>query len=166
LCFLGIIVDFFSRFRAMADPLSVAGLAAGVISLGLQVAGGITNYIDALSCRRQDISSVRQQNDALRNTLQVIKTSLSQLQHDHQDATVAVREWLDSCKNELEALESLIVNFTACDQPMVTAGWKNKVKNKRKKLLYPFSHPKLEQLETRLHNANAALQLALQTLGL
>ncbi|TGJ81341.1 hypothetical protein E0Z10_g7415 [Xylaria hypoxylon] len=148
----------------MADPLSVAGLAISVVSLGLQVAGGITDYIDALNCRRQDIMSVKQQNDSLRKTLQVIETSLSQFPRDHQDATVAVRECLDLCKQELKALESLVVDFAAYDQP--TTGRKDKIKNNGKKLLHPFSRPKLEQLEARLRNANSALQLGLQTLGL
>lgn len=148
----------------MADPLSVAGLAIGVVALGLQVARNITDYIDALNCREQDISSIRQQNDSLRKTLQVVETSLSQLRRDHQNATVAVREWLDLCEKELQALESLVVNITACDQS--TTNRKIKIKNKGEKLFYPFHRPKLEQLDTRLRNANAALQLALQTLGL
>ncbi|KAI0436950.1 hypothetical protein F4803DRAFT_197268 [Xylaria telfairii] len=148
----------------MADPLSVAGLATGVVSLGLQVAGGITDYIDALNCRSQDILLVKQQNESLQRTLQVVETSLSQFQRDHQVATVAARECLDLCKQELKALQSLVVDITACDQP--TADRKSKIKNKGKRLLYPFSRPKLEQLETRLRNTNATLQLALQSLGL
>ncbi|RYP45967.1 hypothetical protein DL768_007749 [Monosporascus sp. mg162] len=127
----------------MADPLSVAGLAIGVVSLGLQVTGGITDYIDALNCRDQDIAL---------------------LQRDHQAATAAVRECLDSCKKELQVLESLVAELVACDQS--TTGRKNKIKNQGKKLLYPLNRPKLEQLGTRLRNVNATLQLALQTLGL
>lgn len=148
----------------MADPLSVAGLAISVISLGIQVSGGITTYIDGLNCRDQDIASVRQQNDSLVKIVQVVETSLSQLENDHQVATATTRECLQSCTKEIEALESLVSDLTACDQ--FTTGRRDKIKNKGKKLLYPFSRPKLEQLETRLHNANATLQLALQTLGL
>lgn len=148
----------------MVDPLSVAGLATGVVSLGLQVAGGITDYIEALNCRSQEILSVKQQNESLQRTLQVVETSLSQFRRDHQTATVAVRECLDLCKQELKALESLVVDVTACDQP--TTDRKSKIKNKGKRLLYPFSRPKLEQLETTLRNTNATLQLALQSLGL
>jgi cysteinyl-tRNA synthetase len=148
----------------LSPVVTFAGLAVGVVSLGLQVAGGITGYIDALHFRDQDISSVRRQNDRLQKTLRVVETSISQLQCDHQDATAEVQECLNSCNNELKALESLVANFTACDQS--TTGQKIKIKDKGKKLLYPFSRPKLEQLETKLRDANAALQLALQTLGL
>ncbi|KAK3297421.1 uncharacterized protein B0H64DRAFT_392114 [Chaetomium fimeti] len=149
----------------MADPLSVAGLAMGVVSLGIQVSQGITTYIDALNCRDQDLLSVRERNNSLRQTLQVVERSRSQLEDDHQVATAAIRECLDSCNKELGVLEDLVIYLTACDQSN-TASLIGKVRNKSKKLLYPFSRPKLEQLETRLRNANAALQLALQILGL
>lgn len=148
----------------MADPLSVAGLAAGVVSLGIQVSQGITTYIDALNCRDQDIVSVRQRNDSLRRTLSVVETSHSQLEDDHQVATAAIRECLASCNMELNLLENLVADLTTCDR--FTAGLIGKAKNKGKKLLYPFSRPKLEQLEARLRNANMALQMALQSLGL
>lgn len=149
---------------AMADPLSVASLAAGVVSLGIQVSQGITAYIDALQCRDEDIASVRRRNESLRKTLRVVETSRSHLEGDHQVATAAIRAYLDSCNRELSALDNLVVHLTTCDD--ITTGLIDKVKNKSKRLLYPFSRPKLEQLEARLRNANMALQLALQILGL
>ncbi|KAK8149225.1 hypothetical protein G3M48_007755 [Beauveria asiatica] len=150
----------------MADPLSVAGLAFAVVSLGLQVTAGITDYFDALSSRDQDIASARQQNDTLRKTLRVIESSSSRLrlQNDHRPATAALRECLDSCKKELQALEMTVAELVSCDQ--ATTCRKDKIRNQGKKLLYPFNRPKLEQIATNLHNINSNLQLALQTLGL
>ncbi|RYP06294.1 hypothetical protein DL765_009565 [Monosporascus sp. GIB2] len=148
----------------MADPLSVDGLAISVVSLGLQVTRGIADYIDALNSHDENIASVRQQNDSLRKTFQVVETSLSQLQRDHQAATATVRECLDSCKKELQVLESLVAELVVDDQS--TTCRKNKIKIQGKRLLYPFSRPKLEQLGTRLRYINATLQLTLQTLGL
>jgi hypothetical protein len=149
----------------MADPLSVAGLAAGLVSLGLQTCGGITKYIDALDCREQDITSIKQHNNSLRNTIQVVETSLTQLHRDHPGPTAAVRSCLDSCGNELRALDDLVAQLAA-GFDRSTTGRRNKVKSQGKKLLYPFSRPKLEQLETRLRNANVTLQPALQALGM
>lgn len=148
----------------MADPLSVAGLAFAVVSLGLQVTGGITHYFDALNSRDQDIASARQQNDTLQKTLQVVETSISRLQHDHNAATAALHECLDSCKKELQALEHIVAELVDCDQ--ATSSRRNNIRNRGKRLLYPFNRPKLEQIATRLHHINATLQLALQTLGL
>lgn len=39
----------------MADPLSVAGLATGVVSLGLQVTGGLLSYLVAIRSREDDL---------------------------------------------------------------------------------------------------------------
>ncbi|CAG9980464.1 unnamed protein product [Clonostachys byssicola] len=150
----------------MANPLSVAGSAVAVVSLGLRVTGGITEYIDALQSRDQYIASVRQKNDTLRKTLQVVEASLSrlQLQGDHQAAAQVVRECLDTSMKELKALEDLITELTVGDPSLPRR--QSKLKTQGKKLMYPFSRPKLEQLGTRLGHINAALQLALQTLGL
>lgn len=138
-----------SLYLNMADPLSVAGLAAGVVSLGLQVSGGITTYIDALNCRDQDIASVRQQNECLQKILGICKTSRSQFERSHQDAAKAVGDHLDLCEKDLQALESLVTELTAGDQPTVRR--RDRLRNTGKKLLYPYNRPKLEQLETKLH---------------
>ncbi|VUC33350.1 unnamed protein product [Clonostachys rosea] len=150
----------------MANPLSVAGSAVGVVSLGLRVTGGITEYIDALQSRDQYIESVRQKNDTLRKTLQIVEASLSRLQQqgDHQAAAQVVRECLDTSMKELKALEDLITELTVGNPSLPRR--ESKLKTQGKKLMYPFSRPKLEQLGTRLGHINAALQLALQTLGL
>ncbi|KAK4247357.1 hypothetical protein C7999DRAFT_41321 [Corynascus novoguineensis] len=148
----------------MADPLSISGLAAGLVSLGLQVSGGITQYFDALECRDQDLSSARQLNDALQKTLRVIETHVAQLKSGHHAATAAVQTCLDSCKTDLQALQRLVAELAGPDQ--VVAGRVSKIKSRSQKLLYPFSRPKLQQLEAKLRNANATLQLAMQTLEL
>ena len=148
----------------MADPLSAAGLALSVVSLGLQLSGGIAAYIDALNCREKEIASVRHQNDSLQKFLQVIESSLPRFQPNHSAATAVVHEYLNSCKTELGALESLVSEFTGCDKP--TTSRKDNLKAEGKKLLYPFSRPKLEQLEARISRINSALQLALQALDL
>jgi hypothetical protein len=150
--------------RAMADPLSVAGLAAGLMSLGLQVCACITEYIEALDCHEQDIASVRQQNDSLRKTLRIVEASLCQLQCDHQEAAAAVHDCLDSVKQKLKALDALVAKLAGCRQPTTSRG--NRIKNQGKKLLYPFSRSKLAQLDTELRNANTTLQLTLHVLVL
>ena len=148
----------------MADPLSVAGLTAGLVSLGLQVSGGITQYIDALDCREAEISSAKQLNDCLQKTLQFIEESLSDFRNDHHAATAVVQACLETCKANLKTLHNLLAELAGPGQTMT--GRRSRIKSQGKKLLYPFSRPKLQQLETNLRNANATLQSALQALGL
>lgn len=148
----------------MSDPLSLIGLGAGLVSLGLQVSGGITKYLDALDCRDQDIASVRQQNKALEKSLGFISTTLAQPSNGSQhDGSAALQECLASCNVELKALNSLVADLSDSGDP--TAGMRGRIKSRHKKLLYPFNRPKLEQLDRRLCRANQALQLPLQTLS-
>lgn len=56
----------------MADPISVAGLVTGVISLGLQVAGGLSNYLDAVKGRSEELHSVKQQATNMKDQLLTI----------------------------------------------------------------------------------------------
>lgn len=100
----------------MADPLSVAGLTAGMVSLGLQVCGGITSYLDALKCGEQDIASTRQQTDRLDKALQAVEASLLQPQQKHQAPTAAVHGCLDSCSQEFKALQTLMDQLAGPDQ--------------------------------------------------
>ncbi|KAH7144678.1 hypothetical protein DER46DRAFT_630165 [Fusarium sp. MPI-SDFR-AT-0072] len=92
----------------MADPLSVTWLALAVVSLGLQVTGGITDYFDSLKSRDQDIASVVQRNDTLRKTLRLIESSISRFQNDHRTATETLRQFLHSSSEELKVLESML----------------------------------------------------------
>ncbi len=151
----------------MADPLSIVGLAAGLVSLGLQVGGGIKTYLDALDCREQDMASVRQQNDTLAATLRTIETLLipSQLEPAHQKATEAVRDCLDSCRKELNSLSHLVTDLTGCSAS-TAVGRRDRIKAEGKRVLYPFTRPKLDELGKRLHSANATLQLSLQMLNM
>ncbi|KAK8084396.1 hypothetical protein PG997_005667 [Apiospora hydei] len=65
----------------MAEPLSLAASVAGLISLGLQVTGGIAKYLDAAKCRDEELSAVRQQNALLTDTLATIEKTTGKLSH-------------------------------------------------------------------------------------
>jgi hypothetical protein len=70
----------------MADPVSIAGTAIGVVSLGLSLCQGLTQYLQALRCRREDIDSTSCQIDCLQSAFVVIKDALANLSSDHQSA--------------------------------------------------------------------------------
>lgn len=148
----------------MADPLSIAASVAGLVSLGIQVGGGIITYLDAIKCRADDIASVKRQAQNFEKVLRIIQTALSRVDSSHQVPTTVVAECLESCEAELKGLDDFVSELTggSSSQP----SFKDKVKEKAKKLAYAFDQPKLEQLESRLSRVNGILQTALQALGL
>ncbi|EMR71891.1 putative ankyrin repeat-containing protein [Eutypa lata UCREL1] len=148
----------------MADPTSIVGLAAGLVSLGIQVCGGITAYLDAVKCRADDITSVNRQAQNFGNVLRIIQTALARVDPSHQVSTTVVDECLKSCESEVKGLKDFVSGLVGSDisQPK----FMDKIKEKTRKLTYVFDRPKLEQLEGRLSRVNGIFQTALQALDL
>ncbi|KAL2016475.1 hypothetical protein VTK56DRAFT_3471 [Thermocarpiscus australiensis] len=139
------------------DPVSL-------VSLGLQVCGGIATYLEGLDCHERHILTLRQEKEQLEKALQVIQTSLSYLQPAHPELTDRARACLNSCVKELNALDKEARKFAARGNH--TAGLGAKIRVHGKKLLYPFNRPRLKALEERVRNTNGTLQLLLNTLAL
>ncbi|RYP37239.1 hypothetical protein DL767_003058 [Monosporascus sp. MG133] len=148
----------------MADPISVVGLVAGLASLGIQVCGGITNYVDAVKCRADDVASARRQAQSFKNLLQIIQATVAQVDSNHRVSTTAVVECIKSCETELKTLESFVSELTG--DVTSPANFKGKIKEQTRKLSYAFNRSKLDQLEARLARANGIFQTAVQSLGL
>lgn len=146
----------------MADPLSLAASAAGLLSLGIQVTQGISKYLDALKGRREDLDAVRRKNDALGHILDSVKSTVSSPQPlDRPHAAVA--DCIATCEGELEGLETLVAQLAGCKNAQT---WKARLQNQSKKLSYPFKQSKVQQLSQRLDQVNGTLQVALGGLGM
>lgn len=146
----------------MADPLSVAGLAAGLVSLSLQVTSGITEYLDALKCRAEELDAVRKHNESLRASIVVIQSSVAKAQPHHQASSQVVLDSIKYCKCEIKALDHLVAELTGYD----SGTWRQRMQLKGKKLRYAFDRPKIQHLTNRLSQANATVGTALQVLGM
>lgn len=149
----------------MADPISLAGLTAGLVSLGLQISEGVVKYIDALKCREEEITLAKQQADSLTNLIHTIETAAQQFQSAHPVVSTAVQSCIVSCKAELAALEALVLELAGPAQS-ASGGLRTTLKSHGKKLAYVFERSNLEKLEQRLERANGKLMLVLQTLGM
>lgn len=127
----------------MADPLSIAASVAGLISLGLQAASGITTYVDAVRGRKGDISSVETQVRHMQELLKLVENVAAKLEPSHS-ATAAFLKASASVEPEIKALE----------EGLPKAG--------SKKFTYPFYRPTMERLQTQLVRVNTMLQDAVQ----
>ncbi|KAK4224141.1 hypothetical protein QBC38DRAFT_25931 [Podospora fimiseda] len=148
----------------MADPISLVGLTAGLVSLGLQISEGAFKFIDALKCRKEEIASTRRQVDDFKSLITSIETAAQQFQTGYPTIKIAVLNCINSCKTELTGLESFLVELI--EQDPSTTGLRAHLKSHGKKLVYPFERPKIEKLEKTLDSANGKLLLVLQTLGI
>lgn len=145
-----------------AEAVGLVASVAGLVSLGLQVTGGILKYLDAFDSRQEELAYVRQQNDALRSTLLAIDSASSNFQPQRSEFAAAVAQTIVSCKKELSAVEALHVDLADGDR----STWTMRLDNKKKKLTYAFHRSKIQQLAQRLQQANETLKLTLIGSGL
>jgi len=146
----------------MSDPISIAGTASGLVSLGIQVYGGLNTYLNAVKSRDEDLASARRLADSLRASLRVIDASIQTLQQRYTTPTDTVTKCLQACQTELHALETLLADIE--DSNAKSTGLKGKLKDGKKKLSYPFHQPTLHKVEASVSRVNAVLQTAIQTL--
>jgi hypothetical protein len=148
----------------MADPLSIAGLAAGVISLRLQVAGGLSDYLDAVKGRTEELNSAKQQTNNMKNLLLTIQNLLPQVESSWPKSANMIELQVKSCNIELSALHALLSKLS---QPGLSdSSIRLKIAEQKKKLTYPFNRSDIKRVEERLAKVNSALQTALQVTGL
>ncbi|KAI1748981.1 hypothetical protein F4782DRAFT_338738 [Xylaria castorea] len=144
----------------MADPLSIAGLVTGVISLGLQVVGGLSDYLDAVKGRAEELSSAKRQTTNMKDLLLVIEDLLPQVKNTRPTSATSLERHIQSCNTEISALYVLVSKLS---QPASSSsGIRLKLAEQKQKLTYPFKRSHLGHLEERLIKVNSALQTALQ----
>lgn len=147
----------------MSDPVSLAGTALGVVSLGLILCQGLTDYLQALECRKADIESTSRQVDCLQSALNVINVALAKFSPDHQNAGHVVEGCLHLCEEEIKRLSDKLNEFK--DQSHFNS-FNKKLQLQAQKLAYPFKQGNLRRLEDSVVKINRILLTALQAMGL
>ncbi|KAF0317341.1 hypothetical protein GQ607_015388 [Colletotrichum asianum] len=148
----------------MAEPVGIIGTAAGLVSLGLQLYGEISNYLDAVKGRQEDLDFARRQCMNLKRCIDAIDTAITSPtflltgSRDTLDASV------QDCQRELGALNELVLRLQGPPSPASTVS--AKLREKGRKLAFPFLRKGMQELESRLESTINVLQLSTQTLGL
>ncbi|KAH9232736.1 hypothetical protein K456DRAFT_397288 [Colletotrichum gloeosporioides 23] len=125
-----------------AESVGLAASVAGLLSLGLQVTEGIVKYVDAFDCRQEDLAWAKLRNDSLRTTMRAIEASLPSLRNQHQEYVEAAIQNIEACKEKLRFVESLRLELI----DSTTSTSKLRLETGKKRLMYPFRRPKLQQL--------------------
>jgi hypothetical protein len=145
----------------MSDPLSAAGTAVGIVSLGIQVCQGLINYIQAAKGRKEEIQ------DSIQEVQQVVLLiySLNNILHeiDARRCTESLGASLKKCYASLEKLQGFLVRL---DPPQQTAGTLRIARDARHSLIYPFQQPKVNSLHQSLQKDLSNLKLAIQAVSL
>ncbi|KAF5624633.1 uncharacterized protein FTJAE_10226 [Fusarium tjaetaba] len=130
----------------MAEPVGITGTAVGIVSFGLQLYTGISEYLDAVKGRDEDLQTAKQYAKILRDNLGSIEETIGAIGSEYAVARYAIEQ---------------------C--PMVDpTNRTEQVKKCLRKLSYPFKKKDITRLQDRLsltnnvlHTAALALQLAI-----
>ncbi|KAG7060080.1 Ankyrin repeat-containing domain protein [Colletotrichum scovillei] len=144
------------------ESVGLAASVAGLLSLGLQITGGIVKYMDAFKGRDEELRNVKKQNDNLAVSLCAMKTVLAGLQGQSPAVAAAVDQNIRSCEEDLRALEALSIQLS----DHAGNNWTKRLENKKKKATFAFHRPKLRDLELQIQRAHGTLQLIQGSLGL
>lgn len=146
----------------MADPLSISASVAGLISLGVQVASGITQYLDAVRERKDDVASAKTLVIRMQDLLQRVDKVAARVEPTHGTSSAFLRATA-SVQPELQAMDEFVRSLDTKKVSSSSHEFLGKVYVQAKKLTYPFHRPTMERLQSRLDRVNLMLQAALQT---
>ncbi|KGO45164.1 hypothetical protein PEX1_000030 [Penicillium expansum] len=140
----------------MSDPLSIAGTAVGIISLGLQVCGEIVSFCQAWRGFNEDIQNISEKADAARMPLRTLR----ELIEDFHTTDPAIARDLE---NKARSIEQVIKRLkTATDRYATGTSNTESFRLQLKKAAYPFKKEALREIASDLESVQAMLQTALQ----
>lgn len=145
----------------MSDPLSVAGGAVGVISLGLQVSKGLTTYYSHFQSYDDEIAHITRKSEALHRLLEDLDEPLRKAENGNGNVSTQVRSSVDACEAGLRRLHAAVEKYGNLAVP---TSREDKIRALRKRTLYPFKRATLQDLNNTLEELQANLQLAMNVL--
>ncbi|KAK1996914.1 hypothetical protein LX36DRAFT_682104 [Colletotrichum falcatum] len=149
----------------MAEPVGITGTAAGLVSLGLQLYGEISKYLNAVKGRQKDLGRARRHCQTLQMCIDAIAAAASPSRGNNAQTDAALNACVLSCESELRALEALVARLQGPPTP-AGGSLSAKLREKGREYAFPFHRESILELERTLESTNGVLQTALQTLGL
>ncbi|KAI1779064.1 hypothetical protein F4818DRAFT_238325 [Hypoxylon cercidicola] len=146
----------------MADPIGITGTAVGIVSLCLQLYGGLKNYLDNFRDRDEYISKALLRLDLLRSLTNDVESTIPTLQSGHYAPSQAVLLSLKACETEMKSLDAELQKFKGT----TSVNLREKLKEAKRKVQFPFARSELDKLVCGLDRMNSLLKLALQGLQL
>ena len=147
----------------MADPVSVAGSAVGVISIAIQVCQGLLSYYNAWRSYDVQVSHVYDKIHGLNATLQHLHSSLEKLDSTKSPAAQNVLRSITSCDAGVEALRVTFEKFSSTRAPQ---GVREKLHSYSRQTMFPFKQDTLQSMKVIVTDLQDNLVSALQVLEL
>lgn len=148
----------------MADPVSVAGTAVGVISLGIQVTQSLVNFYNSYKGQKSDLAHTTERLDGLLEILQSLQKTLSdrKFQADERSFLEGVETSIKNCEELIEELQHEWQQLSKAS----SKGIMGNIKIAGRRVTYPFRQSTLQKLDESIDEIRANLSFALEVLQL
>lgn len=139
----------------MGDPLSVAGTAVGIISLGLSVCKTIVDYGRAYRGFDEDIQNLKSKAESLGENLEVLKDTIEYTRTARPETAIVLSNKTIRIERVLLRLESKLKRYGPSKSSESLA------RKTFKKTTYPFRKDEFRDLAADLDSVQDDLQAAL-----
>lgn len=148
----------------MGEPLSVAGSAVGIISLGIQVCQGLVQYADAIRGHQLDVDDGMDEVRSLLAIFKSLEQTITRIETDSPKNAKSLVEHLRQAEVKLRSLEEVL---TEVGIPANTSSTiKGKMKETYRVAIYPMKRSKLKGARQNVQSILGILTTALQTVDL
>lgn len=145
----------------MVEALGVASGVAGLISLRISACQGILAYYNVFRDSREDIDQMCASMENVAKTLLPIDLTIHQ-GHFDQNIIAAVESSIILCTQGIHTLKKKLnkIRSTETDSTL-----KTRLRNTKRRLLYPFKESTLAKLKEICHDLKTNLGLAIDALN-
>ncbi|KAK3989395.1 hypothetical protein QBC44DRAFT_327682 [Cladorrhinum sp. PSN332] len=143
----------------MSDPLSIAGTAVGVVSLGIRVCHGLFNSIRTVRGRHGDIKDGIIEVQALLDVFESLNDMLPDFKKQDPETSALLLACLQKNEAKLLSLKQVLDDLNGSG---ISSGFKGKIKDTGRALMYPFRQEDLRLVQSAASRLLQSLQLGLQ----
>jgi hypothetical protein len=141
---------------------AAAGTTVGIVSLGIQTCQILHNYYSKYKSHGADIHNVLDQVQALQGALESLHNVKTRFKIEDYEPSSQLQQALKVCQ---EALNELKVIADKCTMQQPT-NIQARIKNAKKRILWPLKKDVIESLQTTLSRAQNHLSFILQIAGI
>lgn len=142
----------------MSDPLSIAGTAVGITSLGIQVCQGLVGYLRSVRGRRAEIAEDLSEVQTLITIFYSLNYILPKIDQTRCAEATTIRRYLEECEGKLLELQQLLIKLRGPQQSTTN---REKMREAGRTFIYPFRVDTLKSLRQSLRSLLDNLNLAI-----
>ena len=148
----------------MADPLSIAGSVAGLISLGIQVTQSLVEFYSSYKHQDSEIAGIIERLESLLSVLQILDEALSnrKFQADEQSLIGNIETSIKNCEEFIQELREECQKFVKT----TSGGIKAVFRVAGRRATYPFRQSTLQKLDEDIGELRSNLSIAIDALQL